>query len=86
MFADEASSLPFKKNRNLIGFDNAIVGIYNIPSECSDIVKVQSVCSLHGFSHLLILFTHTSNTRITLFKNLVYKNVEAQILEKIRTS
>ena len=26
------------------------------------------------------------NTRITLFKNLVYKNVEAQILEKIRTS
>ena len=26
------------------------------------------------------------NTRITLYKNLVYKNVEAQILEKIRTS
>ena len=24
-------------------------------------------------------------TRITLYKNLVYKNVEAQILEKIRT-
>ena len=27
-----------------------------------------------------------SITRTTLYKNLVYKNVEAQILEKIRTS
>ena len=26
------------------------------------------------------------DTRITLYKNLAYKNVEAQILEKIRTS